>query len=198
MDKNKCQHLRQYSFSLAVVHRCRVIPVISKRMLQIHKQHPSTRTNYGIRSRFRNQEELPGPFITLPMVKWLGQLCGTLESLTVDKRGGAMQAGMLPQLLMAARDATKLRSIRMLSCPIEMADLCSLALLSQLRHLTLEKCPLSVDGPQMYGLQCLSSLQSLQVRPLISIITEACILGAVLNMGSPQSAFRAVIIGKYE
>ena len=110
---------------------------------------------------------MPGPFITHPMVKWLGQLCGTLETLTVDikmKRNG----GMLPQFLMAAQGAIRLHSLKFLG-QIESADLCSLAFLRQVRQLSLEDCQLFGEGPQLHGIQCLSGLQSLQVSSFLII-----------------------------
>ena len=88
-----------------------------------------------------------------------------------------MQAGMLPQLLMAAKDAKELRFLRMINCPIEPADLCSLAFLSQLRQLVLIHCPIVEEAPQTYGMQCLSDLRSLRVSPTKSGVPEVYPLG---------------------
>ena len=106
--------------------------------------------------------------ITQPMVKWLMKLCSSLETLTVDRQNGTLQAGMLPQFLMVAKDATKLRLLRMKNCPIEQADICSLAFLSQLRELALLNCPFSGEGHQTYGMQCLTDLRYLRVSSFFS------------------------------
>ena len=137
----------------AVLHRCRTIPVISKRMLHVHQQYPPARKQWIITTCPR-ERNLPALFITHSMVKWLGQICGTLEMLTVVKKMST-DADMLPHLLVAAKAAPKLHNLKILGSSIKSADLCGLAFLRQLQQLSLENC-LVEDGPRMHGIHCLS------------------------------------------
>ena len=164
----------------AVGHRCCTIPVISKRMLQIHRQCPPARKHWIIANRFKEGKDIPGPLITRPMLEWLKRLSGTLEMLTVD-RNKPTDAGMLPQLLMVAAAATKLYSLAMSGSTIDSADLCSLGFLRQLRQLWFENCHVPGAGHHMHDIHCLSGLRSLQVCPHTVINTHTHALSAQLT-----------------
>ena len=127
-------------------------------MLQFHQQYPPARKCWIINTGLTGQ-------ITHTMVKWLGQLCGTLEMIQVVRKRPT-DPGMLPHLLMAAVAATKLHYLKLSGTTIKSAELCSLAFLRQLQCILLEDCYVTLeDGLQMHSIHGLTALQSLQVSP---------------------------------
>jgi len=138
--------------------RCRVIPLVSRGFLHIHKHHPPERKEWFI-------ERL----VTQPMTDWFLKIAPSVESLDVDMKSN--KSGVLVQMLaMAAVSAPNLQNLTITTpyrVVVSSAILNSVAFLSQIKTLELTHIGIA-EGRDVASLQRLSALRSLRVGFQIS------------------------------
>jgi len=136
-----------------VVHRCRVIPLVSQAFRCVHNDYPPQ----------RKALKLEHP-ITRGMIVWFNKTASSLERLEVDLRGDV--PGCLSQMLaMAAITAPNLDDLKVCTVCDDGALLSSISLLSQIKKLSIGDLAFPKKGG-LADLQNLSGLQSLEVDPL--------------------------------
>jgi len=134
------------------VHRCRIIPLVSKAFRRVHNKYPPQRETL----------ELTRP-ITRATVIWFRKIASSLKSLEVHQILGGQ--GCLSQMLtFAAITAPNLEKLKIDWIKDRSgALLSSISFLSQLKKLTINDLEFPEKGG-LTDLQSLSGLQSLEVN----------------------------------